>query len=565
MGGLGRHGAAVVAGLLALTGCTSTSPERAVRDAPRGASATPTEATREGRVTLAFGGDVHFEGNVAGLLRPGGTLGPISRTLRDADVAMVNLETPVTTRGSRDPKELEFAEDRYHFRTSPRALDVLLDSGVDVVSLANNHAGDYGRAGLVDTLAAGRDAGLAMVGAGRDEEEAFAPHVVEVGGLEVAFLAADGVQREGRSGVWAAGPGNAGTASVRGTQTAALVAAVEDASEQDQLVVVYVHWGREYQACPTQSQRLLARSLADAGADVVVGSHSHVLGGGGWIGDTYVGYGLGNFAWYHARQAATGVLGVTLDADGVVEKSWTPARISATDGRPLPVTGAARTRAVADWRAGQQCTGLGATRGEVQQDDPAYASTISRVDAELADRMRRSHRPGCPVPLRDLRYLEMTHRDFDGRARTGEMVVHRRWAEQVTEVFGRLYDAGWPVARMRLVDDYGADDDASMAANNTSGFNCRRVAGQTSWSQHAYGAAIDLNPVQNPYVRPGSVDPPAGRRFIDVDRSRSGPPGLGVVRAGDLPVTAFARIGWEWGGYWASSKDYQHVAALTTP
>jgi poly-gamma-glutamate synthesis protein (capsule biosynthesis protein) len=190
-----------------------------------------------------------------------------------------------------------------------------------------------------------------------------------------------------------------------------------------------------------------------------------------------------------------------------------------------------------------------------------YESSISRIDADLAGRMRRSHRPGCPVPLRDLRYLRMTHRDFDGSARTGEMVVHRRWARPVTEAFGRLYDAGFPIARMRLVDDYRADDDLSMAANNTSGFNCRRVAGQTSWSQHASGEAIDINPVQNPYVRPGRIDPPAGRSFADVRRDRSAPARLGVIRAGDLPVTAFSRIGWEWGGSWASSKDYQHVAA----
>ena len=103
---------------------------------------------------------------------------------------------------------------------------------------------------------------------------------------------------------------------------------------------------------------------------------------------------------------------------------------------------------------------------------------MRRIGAALAERMRTSHRPGCPVPLRDLRYLRMTYRDFDGRARTGEMVVHRRHARGVTRAFGRLYDAGWPIARMRLVDDYGGDDDRSMAANNTSGFNCRRVAGQ---------------------------------------------------------------------------------------
>ncbi|GAB3031905.1 hypothetical protein GCM10011376_25400 [Nocardioides flavus (ex Wang et al. 2016)] len=281
----GRRLAAVLACVVLASACSS-APAEEPRDSaeqaePPASSTSTAEPAREGEVTLAFGGDVHFEGGVAALLeRPRQGLGAIGRTLRAADVAMVNLETPVTTRGRPDPKELENAGDRYWFRTGPRALDVLRSSGVDVVSVANNHAGDYGAVGLADTLAAGRQRGIAMVGAGRGAA-AYAPHVVEVGELEVAFLAADGVQREGASDVWSARPGALGTASARGSNAAGLVAAVEAAAARDQLVVVYVHWGKEYESCPTQSQRLLARDLADAGADVVVGSHSHVLGGTG--------------------------------------------------------------------------------------------------------------------------------------------------------------------------------------------------------------------------------------------------------------------------------------------
>ena len=558
--------ALALASAMALSACTMQVPS----DEPEPIEPTPSTAGaqpgRTGEVTIALAGDVHFEGSLTGLIGRGrDALGPVSRTLRAADVAMLNLETAITGSDVRDPKELEVARDRYHFRAPPRALDVLVDSGVDVVSVANNHAGDYGRRGLLDTLAAGRDRGLAMVGGGADVAEAFAPHVVEAGGLEVAFLAADGVQREGASAVWSAGADSAGIAAARGRRTSALLSAVDAASARDQLVVVYLHWGKEYQSCPTQSQRLLTRDLAEAGADVVVGSHSHVIGGAGWAGDTYVAYGLGNFAWYNARQAESGVLTLTLDAEGVTGQAWTPARISAADGRPLPVSGEGRRGAVAAWQDQRRCTGLADARGEAQEDDVDFTSSVTTIDDDLAERMSRSHRAGCPVPLRDLRYLRMTHRDFQGRARTGEMVVHRRYARPVTAAFARLYDAGWPIARMRLVDDYGADDDRSMAANNTSGFNCRRVAGQTSWSQHAYGAAIDVNPVQNPYVRPGSIDPPAGRRYAGVDRGRSAPVGLGVIRAGDLPVAAFARIGWRWGGYWQSSQDYQHVEAPSTP
>lgn len=551
------------AATLALTACTSApvGDTRTPGDAPVADAAVA--APPGGEVTLAFAGDVHFEAHVGALLRRG--LGPIARTLRAADVAMVNLETPVTTRGRRDPKELELASDRYYFRTPVGALGALADAGVDVVTVANNHAGDYGQVGLDDTMRAARRSRVAVVGAGRDAEAAFTPHVARVGDLDVAILAADTVQREGSSGVWEAGPDNAGIAAARGSRADLLLDAVETAGERQDLVVVYLHWGRENEACPTQSQRLLADRLAGAGADVVVGGHSHVLGGAGWSGDTYVSYGLGNFVWYHSRQPDTGVLTLRLDADGVVGEEWTPARI-APDGRPIPVTGAARPGAVRDWEAGARCSGLGSTRGEPQAADPAFESTVAPIDAALAARMRgSSHRPGCPVPLSDLRHLTMTYRGFGGAARTGEMVVHRAFAREVTEVFERLYDVGYPIARMRLVDHYGGDDDASMADNNTSGFNCRRVAGQEGWSDHAFGAAIDVNPVQNPYVRPGSIDPPAGRRFAGIDRGRSAPVPVGTIRQGDLLVREFARIGWEWGGYWTSSKDYQHVAARVRP
>jgi hypothetical protein len=131
----------------------------------------------------------------------------------------------------------------------------------------------------------------------------------------------------------------------------------------------------------------------------------------------------------------------------------------------------------------------------------------------------------------------------------------------VLGVFDRLYDAGWPIRRMRLVDDYQGDDDRSMAADNTSGYNCRRVAGTTAWSDHAYGAAIDINPLQNPYVTASSTSPPAGWRFVAIDRSARAPRHLGVIRTGDVVVRAFARIGWEWGGDWSASKDYQHFSA----
>jgi D-alanyl-D-alanine carboxypeptidase len=175
--------------------------------------------------------------------------------------------------------------------------------------------------------------------------------------------------------------------------------------------------------------------------------------------------------------------------------------------------------------------------------------------------MSASHRPGCPVPLDDLRYLRMSHVDFRGNVRQGEMVVHADVAEDVVAVFRELYEQQFPIARMVLVDEYDGDDDRSMAANNTSAYNCRQVAGADRWSEHAYGRAIDVNPVQNPYVRDGSVAPPAGERYADVDRSAGAATARGVMHAGDPAVRAFSRIGWVWGGTWTSSKDYQHFSA----
>ena len=150
---------------------------------------------------------------------------------------------------------------------------------------------------------------------------------------------------------------------------------------------------------------------------------------------------------------------------------------------------------------------------------------------------------------------------FDGQPHQGEMVVHRRYARDVTEVFRTLYEARFPIERMELVDAYAGDDDASMAANNTSAYNCRNVAGTDRWSNHAFGGAIDINPVQNPYVQGDSVDPPAGQAYARLDRSAGADVPRGVVHDDDVVVRAFAGIGWEWGGDWTSAKDYQHFSA----
>lgn len=184
-----------------------------------------------------------------------------------------------------------------------------------------------------------------------------------------------------------------------------------------------------------------------------------------------------------------------------------------------------------------------------------YATTTGPITSELAARMAPSWRTGCPVPLADLRYVTVSYHGFDGAVATGELVVHADAVEAIAQVFRTLFEAGYPVRSMRLVDDFGADDDASMAADNTSAFNCRAVAGTRTWSQHAYGRAIDVNPVENPYVSAAGVFPSAGADYA------ARPDLPGVLHAGDAAVRAFADAGWGWGGSWPGPTDYQHFSA----
>jgi hypothetical protein len=187
-----------------------------------------------------------------------------------------------------------------------------------------------------------------------------------------------------------------------------------------------------------------------------------------------------------------------------------------------------------------------------------FRGEIVRIDRDLRQRMiGNSWHRGCPVPLRDLRLLKLRHRDFRGETRPGRMIVHETAAPRILRVFRRLYRVGFPIRRMRLVDAYGADDHRSMNADNTSAFNCREVSGRPGvWSRHAYGRAIDLNPVENPYVSGAHVSPAKGRPYVNRGRLRKGmiPPRGHVVRA-------FAAVGWKWGGNWSGTRDYQHFSA----
>jgi hypothetical protein len=195
--------------------------------------------------------------------------------------------------------------------------------------------------------------------------------------------------------------------------------------------------------------------------------------------------------------------------------------------------------------------------GSAATAPPSFRGTIERIDAAQARRMTGvSWRPGCPVPLRDLRLLRLSHWGFDGTQRTGRLIVHRDVARELVRVFRDLHATRFPIRRMVPVDAYGGSDFRSIEADNTSAFNCRYVEGTTRWSNHAFGTAIDVNPIENPYVSGGRTSHRASRPYVDRSRRRPG-----MAYEGGALVRAFDRIGWGWGGRWTSVKDYQHFSA----
>jgi poly-gamma-glutamate capsule biosynthesis protein CapA/YwtB (metallophosphatase superfamily) len=257
----------------------------------------------------------------------------------------------VTTRGTPEPK-------RYLFRAPPSAYQAVRAAGVDVVSLGNNHALDYGRVGLADSLEHARQAQMPTIGAGGSADAAFAPWIAEVNGTKIAFIGISQVHELEKT--WSATDSRPGVAHARDPDRA--VAAVAAAKARADLVVVYMHWGKERDECPTEEMRSFGRKLADAGTDVIVGTHAHVLQGDGWLGDTYVAYGLGNFLWWwnDAYSNDTGVLRITMRDKKVARTELVPAYISRDTGQPLPVAGAEAERITAKFAALRACTGLAA-------------------------------------------------------------------------------------------------------------------------------------------------------------------------------------------------------------
>lgn len=352
------------------TSSTSTSPSetsQAVSPSPRWSSTsttsprttTPTGPART--VTMAFGGDVHFEGFVRPLASDPQGLRELRSSLGAADLSMVNLESAITEGGTPLPGK------DYTYRAPEGVLTVLEDAGVDVVGMANNHAVDYGLDGFADTLAAKRRSPIPVLGVGKDADEAFAPASLTVKGVKVAVLNGDQVLEQTLTD-HSAGPGTPGVANA--LQPDRIVAETRKAATTHDVVVVYLHWGIEPDDCPDAASITLAEQLEAAGADVVVGGHTHRVNGAGWVGGAYVAYGLGNFVFYRTDEPSsrTGVLTLTLrvppggdSSDPLVRKAeWSPMLISA-DGVPREPGDADRDRLHRVWEQARACTPARAT------------------------------------------------------------------------------------------------------------------------------------------------------------------------------------------------------------
>ena len=183
------------------------------------------------------------------------------------------------------------------------------------------------------------------------------------------------------------------------------------------------------------------------------------------------------------------------------------------------------------------------------------ALLIAAISPQFAEKMREATwRPGCPVAIKDRRQVNVPYWNFDNKASQGMLIGHKDVAQEVAAIFDDLYRRRFQIERIAPVEAFGGDDDASMAANNTSAFNCRSVTGKPgTFSNHSWGRAIDINPLTNPYVKGDKISPPEGRKFLD--RNQNLP---GLIRADSFVVQRFLKAGWRWGGNWSDPKDYQH-------
>jgi poly-gamma-glutamate capsule biosynthesis protein CapA/YwtB (metallophosphatase superfamily) len=308
-------------------------------------------------ITLGFGGDVHFAGDVGTSLaeKPATALGTGVPTLFDGtQLKLVNLETAVTNGTCPEPQSKP-----YIFDAPASAVTALKSATVTVATEANDHGMDCGAEGLSQNLTIATQNNFPIIGIGNTAAQAFAPYRVTIDGQRVAIIAATQVIADNLINTWTASATQPGVASA--IDPTELVREVQQVRRTADTVIVYVHWGTETQACPSPQQEPLAQELVKAGADIVIGSGAHVLLGGGYLGKAFVDYGLGNLAFYDdtAPETDSGTLVLTAQGRRITSAVWRPATI--LDGVPQPLTGTPATAAVQSWNAARSCTDLAAT------------------------------------------------------------------------------------------------------------------------------------------------------------------------------------------------------------
>ncbi|REE82710.1 poly-gamma-glutamate synthesis protein (capsule biosynthesis protein) [Paenibacillus taihuensis] len=304
--------------------------QQAVSDGADGGAVTDTSSAPGDSITLSFAGDVLLAAAVENLMQKNGFDYPytyVQPFLQKPDFMAVNLETPVTTRGTPAQNK------QYVYKSSPDALPALKASGIDLVNLANNHTMDQGEEGLLDTIEHLDSAGIPNMGAGRDDAEAFKPVLLEAKGISVAYI---GLSRVIPEGSWKAGKDHPGLAETYDSTRA--VKAIQEAKKQADLVVVMVHWGIEREDNPNADQTRLAHEYIDAGADLVIGSHPHTLQGFESYKGKWIAYSLGNFIFPGMtpdKTKDTGVVDARCSVDGKCSLLMHPMRSNQSQPAPL--------------------------------------------------------------------------------------------------------------------------------------------------------------------------------------------------------------------------------------
>lgn len=474
--------------------------------APAAAPAPRERITGTDPITLSFAGDTHFEKQLAAAAtRPDG-LAALQPHLAAADLTVVNLETAITASGK------PLGGKQFTFAAPPSALATLAGAGVDVVSLANNHAVDFGADGLAETLAARAGAPVAMVGIGADEAEAFTPSVHVIDGVSVAVLAATQL-KDHTTHYFTAGAEEPGVASMVSLDR--LERAVRDAAAAHDVVVVVPHWGTEKELCPTPAQFEATRVLTAAGADIIVGSHSHRVMAGGWSGNSYVGYGLGNFVWFLNTTfpgRSTGVLTLEVDKEKVAQRraavpgerasvgalvtreSWQPLIIP-DSGIPTADPATARTM-IANRAALLGCSKLAgapdAPGAAVTASAPATATPTPEPPAPAAS-ASPAEQPfeakGVPIVSRDhplaSSYVPPWSKEADG--------LHPDVRAAVDRMIADARAAGMPLAVRSGYRDWATQDASFKRAWARYGEGARRYYAEAGHSEHQTGLALDLS------------------------------------------------------------------------